>query len=57
MSEKTTREILAEADEEKLGYLRGKGWTDEQIAAYLAGVLWTGWRPRMDFFARKQRVA
>ena len=37
--------ILAEAREEKLGYLRGKGWTDAQIAAYFAGRRGVGWLP------------
>lgn len=30
---------------EKGGYLRGRGWTEEQIAAYLTGARWTGWHP------------
>jgi hypothetical protein len=38
-------EILAEARAEKAGYLRGKGWTEEQIQAYLDGARWAGWRP------------
>jgi hypothetical protein len=48
----TREQIIAEARAEKGGYLRGKGWTEEQIVAYLAGVRWTGWRPRMDFYGR-----
>jgi hypothetical protein len=38
-------EALAQASAEKAGYLRGKGWTEEQIDAYLASARWPGWRP------------
>jgi hypothetical protein len=51
-------QILAECRAEKGGYLRGKGWTEEQIAAYLAAGS-IGWRPPwwMNSLGRAQRVA
>jgi hypothetical protein len=52
VSDRTREEIIAEARAEKGGFLRGKGWTEEQIAAYLDGVRWVGWLPRMDFYGR-----
>ena len=50
--------ILDEVRAEKGGYLRGKGWTEPQIEAYLS-VGTIGWRPPwwMNSWGRKQRVA
>ena len=37
-------DALARARAEKAGYLRGKGWTEPQIAAYLSQAH-PGWLP------------
>jgi hypothetical protein len=60
VTDRSREQILAEAREEKAGYLRGKGWTDGQIAAYFASCRWIGWRPPwwMNYsLGRKQRIA
>ena len=58
MSDRTREQILAEARAEKGGYLRGKGWTEPQIAAYLQ-CLGIGWRPPwwMNLLGREQFLA